>query len=91
MYAFVVVVGAESSLSLDSYFQIVHCSLIFDVIRVLLDVFSELTIELILLCLQGSGIHLRKDDPSALKGIIELVFERANSGLVLFCFFICFF
>lgn len=57
-------------------FGIVHCSLMYDLIRDMIEKFSELDVELLLILLSHSGRALRTDDPSALKEIVLLVKER---------------
>ncbi|GAX24362.1 hypothetical protein FisN_4Lh486 [Fistulifera solaris] len=58
-------------------FGIIHCSLVYDIIRDFLESFKEIDIELLLLVLRHSGRALRSDDPSALKDIVLLVQKRA--------------
>ncbi|KAL7578336.1 hypothetical protein ACA910_012742 [Epithemia clementina (nom. ined.)] len=58
-------------------FDIVHCSLIYDVIRDLIISFQEVDIELLLIILSHVGRSLRSDDPSALKAIVLDVQKRA--------------
>lgn len=58
-------------------FQVVHCTLMYDIIRDLIDSFQEVDVELLLLLLSHCGFQLRSDDPSALKDIVILVQERA--------------
>jgi len=58
-------------------FQVVHCTLMYDIIRDLIDSFQEVDVELLLLLLSHCGFQLRSDDPSALKDIVMLVQERA--------------
>uniref|UniRef100_A0A6B2KXV4 MI domain-containing protein n=1 Tax=Arcella intermedia TaxID=1963864 RepID=A0A6B2KXV4_9EUKA len=59
-------------------FKVLHCRLVFDLIKVFVESFSSVDIELLLLLVKTCGIQLRSDDPSALKEIISLVFERAG-------------
>ncbi|GAX26018.1 hypothetical protein FisN_4Hh486 [Fistulifera solaris] len=61
-------------------FGIIHCSLVYDIIRDFLESFKEIDIELLLLILRHSGRALRSDDPSALKDIVLLVQKRALEG-----------
>jgi nucleolar MIF4G domain-containing protein 1 len=56
-------------------FNVVHCSFMYDVIRHLIDVFSEVDIECLLILLSHCGKSLRSDDPLALKEIV-LLFQR---------------
>ena len=59
-------------------FGVVHCSLMYDVVRDLISHFDEIDLELLLLILSHSGRALRSDDPSALKEIVLLVQKRAT-------------
>jgi nucleolar MIF4G domain-containing protein 1 len=59
-------------------YNIVHCSFLYGVIRNLIESFSELDIECLLLLLNHCGRALRSDDPSALKEIVLLV-QRKKS------------
>ena len=54
-------------------FGVVHCSLLYDIIRNMIESFREIDIELLLLILSHCGRTLRSDDPSALKEIVLLV------------------
>ena len=58
-------------------FDVVHCNLIYDVIRELIKSFKEVDIELLLIILSHVGRSLRSDDPSALKEIVLDVQKRA--------------
>ena len=58
-------------------FDVVHCSLIYDVIRDLIKSFKEIDIELLLIILSHVGRSLRSDDPSALKAIVLDVQNKA--------------
>ena len=58
-------------------FNIIHCTLIYDIIRELIRHFEELDVEMLLLILSHSGRALRSDDPSSLKEIVLLVQKRA--------------
>eukprot|EP00978_Attheya_sp_CCMP212_P029354 scaffold104023_cov48-Attheya_sp.AAC.1 len=58
-------------------FGVVHCTLIYDIVRDLIDNFTDIDIEVLLLILTHSGHSLRSDDPAALKDIVLLVQERA--------------
>ncbi|KAK0204844.1 hypothetical protein DFS33DRAFT_1373461 [Desarmillaria ectypa] len=58
-------------------FQVISCILVFDIIRGILErKFSEFNVELLLKMLRSSGQQLRQDDPSALKGITEIVQKK---------------
>jgi len=58
-------------------YSIVHCALMYDLIRELIDNFSEMDAEVLLLILSHCGYQLRSDDPAALKDIVLLVQDRA--------------
>jgi nucleolar MIF4G domain-containing protein 1 len=58
-------------------FGVIHCLLLYDLIREFIIDFSENDIELLLLILSHSGRSLRTDDPTALKDIVLLVQKRA--------------
>lgn len=60
-------------------YGVCHCSLIYDLVRDLIESFSEIDVESLLLILSHCGQQLRSDDPSALKDIILLVKDRAKS------------
>jgi nucleolar MIF4G domain-containing protein 1 len=62
-------------------YGIIHCSLIYDIIRDLIDSFAEIDVELLLLVLSHCGRALRSDDPSALKDIILLVQKKALANM----------
>jgi len=55
---------------------VVHCGLIYDLVRELLKGGSSRDMELLLLLLRSSGMQLRGDDPSALKEIVLLAQVR---------------
>jgi nucleolar MIF4G domain-containing protein 1 len=57
-------------------YNVVHCSLMYDVIRHLIDKFSEVDIECLLILLSHCGRSLRSDDPLALKEIVLLVQKK---------------
>lgn len=59
-------------------FQVVHSTLIFDILKLLLGSFVEKDIELILFVLKNVGFALRKDDPLALKELISEAQRKAN-------------
>jgi len=61
-------------------FGLVHSVLMFDIVRSLIDSFSELDIELLLLILSHSGYSLRSDDPLALKEIVLAVEKKQDTG-----------
>lgn len=59
-------------------FQVVHSLLIFDVLKRLVEAFSEKDIELALFLLKTVGFALRKDDPLALKELITEAQRKAS-------------
>jgi nucleolar MIF4G domain-containing protein 1 len=56
---------------------LVFCGLIYDIIRLFCNDFSELNIELLFKLLKTCGFQLRADDPSSLKDIIQVIQEKA--------------
>jgi nucleolar MIF4G domain-containing protein 1 len=54
-------------------YDIVHCSMVYDIIRILIEKLNEQNVDLLLLVIQRCGMQLRKDDPLAIKGIIDMV------------------
>lgn len=58
-------------------FNIIQCTLLYDIVRNLLESFREVDVELLLLILCHCGRALRSDDPVALKDIVTLVQKRA--------------
>ncbi len=58
-------------------YNVVHCSLIYDIIRRFIENFTEIDVELLLLILSHCGSQLRSDDPGALKDIVNLVQDRS--------------
>lgn len=57
-------------------YNIIHCSFIYDIIRNLIENFSEVDIECLLILLSHCGRALRSDDPLALKEIVLLVQKK---------------
>ncbi|KAG7358710.1 MIF4G domain containing protein [Nitzschia inconspicua] len=57
-------------------YNVVHCSLMYDVFRQLIENFSEVDIECLLILLSHCGRSLRSDDPLALKEIVLLVQKK---------------
>jgi nucleolar MIF4G domain-containing protein 1 len=57
-------------------YNIVHCSFMYDVVRHLIENFSDVDIECLLILLSHCGRSLRSDDPSALKEIVLLVQKK---------------
>lgn len=64
-------------------YQILHCSLIFDLIRNFIGTLDEIHIELLLALLKITGLSLRSDDPSSLKDIILAIQEQVDNLEVL--------
>eukprot|EP00551_Chaetoceros_affinis_P005634 CAMPEP_0203676362 /NCGR_PEP_ID=MMETSP0090-20130426/24288_1 /ASSEMBLY_ACC=CAM_ASM_001088 /TAXON_ID=426623 /ORGANISM="Chaetoceros affinis, Strain CCMP159" /LENGTH=839 /DNA_ID=CAMNT_0050542887 /DNA_START=111 /DNA_END=2632 /DNA_ORIENTATION=- len=58
-------------------YSVVHCTLIYDLVRQFIENFTELDVELLLLILSHCGQQLRTDDPSALKDIVIMVQKRS--------------
>ncbi|XP_052550849.1 nucleolar MIF4G domain-containing protein 1 isoform X2 [Tympanuchus pallidicinctus] len=61
-------------------FHVVHCLLIFDILKKLVSSFTEKDIELILFLLKNVGFSLRKDDALALKDLISEAQHKANAA-----------
>ncbi|XP_066301271.1 nucleolar MIF4G domain-containing protein 1-like [Branchiostoma lanceolatum] len=61
-------------------FKLIHCILIYDIIRRLIDSFNERDIELVLGILRNVGFLIRKDDPAALKEVIQLISTKAAAA-----------
>ncbi|KAL7436794.1 hypothetical protein ACHAXH_005981 [Discostella pseudostelligera] len=59
-------------------YGVIHCSLIYDLVRDFIRNFTEIDVEALLIILSHCGPQLRSDDPSALKEIILLVKDRAQ-------------
>ena len=59
-------------------YRIVHCSFMYDMIRNLIENFTEIDIECLLLLLSHCGRSLRSDDPTALKEIVLLVSKKKS-------------
>ncbi|KAL5257458.1 hypothetical protein ACHWQZ_G012411 [Mnemiopsis leidyi] len=55
--------------------KVVSCNLIFDIIRTLLKSFTEADLEVLLYIFKSVGLDIRKDDPQALKDIVQIVNE----------------
>ncbi|KAK5948936.1 suppressor of glycerol defect [Knufia fluminis] len=74
-------VTGKESLNLTSLlanlftFGVVTSSLVYDHIRLLLSSFSEHSAELLLRTMRDCGPQLRSDDPTALKGIVQMMNE----------------
>ncbi|KAM9022701.1 nucleolar MIF4G domain-containing protein 1 [Ara ararauna] len=61
-------------------FHVVHCLLIFDILKKLVSAFTEKEVELILFLLKNVGFSLRKDDALALKELITEAQRKANTA-----------
>ncbi|KAL7481362.1 hypothetical protein ACHAW6_009634 [Cyclotella cf. meneghiniana] len=61
-------------------YGVVHCTLIYDLVRDMIKNFAEIDIESLLHILSHCGQQLRSDDPSALKEIVLMVRDRAQRG-----------
>jgi nucleolar MIF4G domain-containing protein 1 len=59
-------------------FGVVHCTLLYDIIRRLIEHCYEMDVELLLLLLNHCGRTLRSDDPNALKEIMSLVQQKQS-------------
>ncbi|KAL6058151.1 Nucleolar MIF4G domain-containing protein 1, variant 2 [Balamuthia mandrillaris] len=58
-------------------FHVLHSGIIYDLIKLLVDSFTENDIELLLSILKNCGTQLRSDDPQSLKEVILMVQEKA--------------
>jgi nucleolar MIF4G domain-containing protein 1 len=61
-------------------FGVVHCTLLYDIIRHLIESCCELDVEVLLLLLNHCGRTLRSDDPNALKEIMTSLQHRSMNG-----------
>ncbi|KAJ2511054.1 suppressor of glycerol defect [Coemansia sp. RSA 1939] len=72
-------------------FQVISCQLVYDVIRLCIQDINEFTAEILLKIIRVSGVQLRKDDPLALKAIVQQVSdevgERSTKKLSVRCQF----
>jgi nucleolar MIF4G domain-containing protein 1 len=59
-------------------FEIVHCGFLYDIIKMLVERFTEPDIEVLLTVLRHAGFQLRKDDPAALRDIVLLVDQKVK-------------
>ncbi len=59
-------------------YGVIHCSLIYDMVRDFIQNFTEIDVDALLIILSHCGQQLRSDDPSALKEIVLLVKDRAQ-------------
>ena len=55
--------------------KVVSCTLVFDIIQTLLKSFTEPDLEVLLYIFKSVGLDIRKDDPQALKNIVQIVNE----------------
>ncbi|KAJ2556616.1 suppressor of glycerol defect [Coemansia sp. RSA 1933] len=60
-------------------FQVISCQLVYDVVRQCTKQVNEFTAEILLKVIQISGVQLRKDDPLALKEIVQQVSEAGGA------------
>ena len=60
-------------------FGVVHCTLLYDIIRHLIEYCREIDVELLLLVLNHCGRTLRSDDSNALKEIMVMVQQKQSS------------
>jgi nucleolar MIF4G domain-containing protein 1 len=58
-------------------YGMVHCTLLYDIIRHLIEYCYEIDVEILLLLLNHCGRTLRSDDPNALKEIIVMVQQKS--------------
>jgi len=61
-------------------FKVIHCCLVYDIIRRLVNAFTGQDIELLLLLLKNTGAEIRRDDPASLKDIILQIQAKAASA-----------
>lgn len=61
--------------------KVIHCSVIYELVRSLAQRFLESDVELLLLLIRAVGVQIRADDPLALKDIILLIQEKATSAM----------
>ncbi|CAM9588117.1 unnamed protein product [Sphacelaria rigidula] len=61
-------------------YGVAHCTLIYDIVRLLVDAFGDNDMELLLLLLRHSGFQLRSDDAQALKQIVSIVKDKAQAA-----------
>jgi nucleolar MIF4G domain-containing protein 1 len=57
-------------------------TILFDMIRLLLASFTESDIEILIFILHNIGLQLRKEDPGAIKEIIDMALQKKNSYAV---------
>jgi len=61
-------------------YGVIHCTLIYDLVRDFIRNFTEIDVEALLIILSHCGQQLRSDDPSALREIVLLVKDRAQKA-----------
>jgi nucleolar MIF4G domain-containing protein 1 len=57
-------------------------TILLDLIRILLASFTESDIEILIFILHNIGIQLRKEDPGAIKEIIDMAQSKKNNYIV---------
>ena len=60
-------------------FKSIGSQFLFDVIKYLLNSFSESDIEVLIFVLHNIGLQLRKQDPASIKQILDLFNQKKNS------------
>ena len=60
-------------------FKSINGSLLFDLIKVLVNSYTESDIEVLIFVLHNIGLQLRKEDPGAVKEIIEMAESKKNN------------
>jgi nucleolar MIF4G domain-containing protein 1 len=61
-------------------YGVIHCTLIYDLVRDFIRNFSEIDVEGLLIILSHCGQQLRSDDPTALREIVLMVKDRAQTA-----------
>ena len=61
-------------------YGVIHCSLIYDLVRDFIRSFTEIDVEGLLVILSHCGQQLRSDDPTALREIVLMVKDRAQTA-----------
>lgn len=59
-------------------FKVIHHSLIYDLIQIVVERFEDGDIEILLLLVKGAGQQLRADDPAALRDTVTSAIKRAS-------------
>ena len=62
-------------------FQSIGADFLFDIIKFLLNSFTESDIEVLIFVLHNIGLQLRKKDPASIKQILDLFNQKKNSFL----------